>query len=85
MALSPDNAYRVRMNVELVVRMVFGVFFVATLGGGYFLFRNFEKLFGRDPAVAGDNEGACVLNKVQAVVIWLHFLAITGGFALFLR
>ncbi len=69
------------MTVETAIRIMFGVLFIGTLFGGYILFKNFDKLFGPDPAFPGDNEGARGLNKVQAVVIWLHLLAITGGFA----
>ncbi len=73
------------MSVELVCRICFGVLFVATLIAGYFLFKNFEKLLGRDPGFPGDSAGARSLNKVQVIVIWLHILAITGGFALLLH
>jgi uncharacterized membrane protein SpoIIM required for sporulation len=74
-----------RMSVDLFVRICFGVLFVATLIAGYFLFKNFEKLLGRDPEFPNDSAGARSLNKVQVIVIWLHILAITGGFALFLH
>lgn len=66
-------------------RIFCGVLFVGTLVAGYFLFKNFERLFGADPSLPGDNEGARGLNKVQVIVIWLHFVAITGGFAFFLH
>lgn len=70
------------MSVELVIRICFGGLFIATLIAGYFLFKNFEKLLGRDPGFPNDSPGARSLNKVQVIVIWLHILAITGGFAL---
>ena len=34
------------MQVDTVVRIVFGVLFIGTLVAGFFLFKNFEKLFG---------------------------------------
>ena len=73
------------MNVETAIRLVFSGLFIGLLFGGYFLFKNFEKLFGRDPAFPSDTPGARSLNKVQVIVIWLHLLAITGGFALWLH
>jgi len=73
------------MSVESVIRIGFGVLFIGTLIGGYFLFKNFDKLLGPDPSVSGDNEGSRGLNKVQVIVLWLHLLALTGGFALLLH
>jgi hypothetical protein len=73
------------MDFFIYVRIVFGILFVATLIGGYFLFKNFEKLFGPNPAFPGDTAGARSLNKVQVIVIWLHAVAITGCFAFLLH
>ena len=73
------------MNFFVFVRIFFGILFVATLIAGYFLFKHSEKLFGHDPAFPGDTEGARGLNKVQVICIWLHALAITGGFAFLLH
>ena len=58
---------------------------LGALVGGYFLFKNFDRLLGPDPTVCGDNEGSRGLNKVQVIALWLHLLAITGGFALLLH
>ncbi len=85
MDLSPEKIYTGRMNVESVIRIGFGVLFLGTLAGGFFLFKNFDKLLGPDSSVAGDNEGSRSLNKIQVIALWLHLLAITGGFALFLH
>jgi len=73
------------MSIELIVRSGFGVLFFATLIAGYFLFKNFGKLLGPDPKNSGESAGARSLNQVQVIVIWLHILAITGGFALLLH
>ena len=71
------------MQADSVVRIIFAVLFSITLAAGVVLFRNFEKLFGPDPAFPSDNAGARGLNKVQAVTIWLHLLALTGALAIF--
>ncbi len=69
----------------IVFRVLSGILFVGTLVAGYFLFKNFDKLFGADPSMPGDNAGARGLNKVQVITIWLHLVAITGGFAFLLH
>jgi len=73
------------MDFFIFVRIFFGILFVGTLIAGYFLFKNFEKLFGSDPAFPGDTPGARSLNKAQVIIIWLHAVAITGGFAFLLH
>jgi len=77
--------YLIRMHLETVLRIVFGTLFIATLAAGYFLFKNYDRLLGPDPSVPSDNEGSRGLNKVQVIVIWLHLVGITGGFALLLH
>lgn len=72
------------MQVDTVVRIVFGALFCATLVAGYFLFKNFDKLLGADPNVPTENSGSRGLNRVQVIVIWLHALLLTGAFAFFL-
>jgi hypothetical protein len=84
MSLWPGNLHSMVMHMDLVIRIVFGGLFVATLIAGYFLFKNFDKLFGPDPNSPSDNEGARGLNKVQFIAIWLHALALTGAFAFLL-
>ncbi|MDR3456776.1 MAG: hypothetical protein P4N60_04980 [Verrucomicrobiae bacterium] len=73
------------MHLELVLRIVFSVLFIATLAGGYFLFKNYDRLLGPDPSIPSENEGSLGLNKVQVIVIWLHLVGITGGFAFLLH
>ncbi len=74
----PDN-----LGMELVIclRIVFGTLFVAVLVGGYFLFKNMDRLL----AHPNENIGASGLNKVQIISIWLHALALTGAFAFLIR
>jgi hypothetical protein len=69
------------MEFFLFVRFFFGVLFVGTLVVGYFLYKNYDRMFGPDPAFPGETGGARSLNKTQVFVIWLHFVLITGGFA----
>ena len=83
MAGTPIPVNLIPMNVDLVVRSVFAVLFLGTLVAGFYLFKNFEQLFGADPRIPADNSGARVLNKVQVIAIWVHVLGITAAFALF--
>jgi hypothetical protein len=71
------------MQVDIVVRAVFSVLFIATLLAGAYLFKNFDRLLGTDPQVPTENSGSRGLNRVQVITIWLHALAITGAFAFF--
>ena len=77
--------YSLRMDFFTYVRIVFGVLFLGTLIAGYFLFKNYDCLFGPDPDAPGDNIGARGLNKVQVIAIWLHAVALTATFAFFMH
>jgi hypothetical protein len=68
------------MQTEMIVRIVFSGLFIGVLAAGYYLFKNFEKLFGEGPY---ENSGASGLNKVQVIAIWFHALIITAAFAFF--
>jgi hypothetical protein len=70
------------MQVETIIRIVFSGLFLGVLIAGFFLLKNFEKLFGTG---SYENAGASGLNKVQVIAIWLHALALTGAFAFFLH
>ncbi len=81
MAGDGSGRYITGMNVDLVIRVVFGSLFLGTLAAGVYLFKNLEKLCGADPNVPTDSTGARGLNKVQVIVIWLHAVLLTGAFA----
>lgn len=68
------------MDFFTYVRIFFGILFLGTLAGGYFLFKNMDRLV----AHPNENAGSSGLNKVQIIAIWLHALALTGGFAFLL-
>jgi hypothetical protein len=70
-----------RMDFFIYVRIVFGILFIGTLVGGYFLFKHMDRLL----AHPYENAGASGLNKAQIIVIWLHAVALTGGFAFLLN
>jgi hypothetical protein len=69
------------MDSFIYVRIVFGILFVGTLVGGYFLFKHMDRLL----AHPNENAGESALNKVQIIVYWLHAVALTGAFAFLLH
>ncbi len=60
------------------------VFFAALAAGGYF-FKNFDRLFGKDPNLPSENSSARAYSKVQALVVWAHVLLASAAFALLLH
>ena len=69
----------------LLVRVVFTGLFLFTLGVGFYLMKNFERLFGRDPNLPSENSSARSLNRVQVFSIWAHVLFLTAALALLLH
>lgn len=66
-------------------RMIFTGLFFATLVAGFYIFKNFQKLFGVDPNIPSENSSARAYSKVQVFSIWIHAVLLTGAFALMLR
>lgn len=61
-----------------------GVFF-ASLFAGFYLLKNFQRLFGVDPNMPSENGSARAYSKVQIFSIWAHVVAASGAFALLLH
>ena len=55
----------------LALRIFFSVCLVAVFFGGYRIFKNRQKLFGRDPQVIGDHYGARNLRLWQVILVWI--------------
>jgi len=68
-----------------VFRFLAGLVFFATLYGGYYMLKNFQKLFGADPEIPSENGSARGYRNLQIFVIWAHILFASGAFALFLH
>lgn len=54
----------------LPIRIVFICCLIATLGGGVYLAKNFERLFGADPNVPSENESARFYTKTEVFLVW---------------
>lgn len=69
----------------LLVRVVFtGLFIVTLLAGGY-MFKNYQKLFGIDPNMPSENGSSRAYTRVQVFLVWIHFVVLSGSFALLLH
>lgn len=69
----------------LLVRFVFSGLFVATILIGFYLWRNYERLFGVDPNMPSENGSARAYSKVQVFSVWTHVFLLTGAFAFLLH
>ena len=68
-----------------VIHLIFTGLFLATLLAGVWLFKNQQRLFGRDPAMPSENSSSHTYSRLQAFVIWAHAVVLTGAFALLLH
>lgn len=68
-----------------IFRVFATVIFLGTLYAGFYMFRNFEKLFGADPNIPSENGSARAYSKVQIFSLWAHVLFASGAFALLLH
>jgi hypothetical protein len=69
----------------LFVRCVFSGLFVATILIGFYLWRNYERLFGVDPNIPSENGSARAYSKVQVFSVWTHVFLLTGAFTFLLH
>jgi hypothetical protein len=72
-------------DVLLLFRFVFTGLFLATLFAGYYMFKNFQRLFGVDPNIPSENGSARAYSKIQVFSVWIHAVLLTGAFALLLH
>ena len=66
----------------LLIRIVASVVFIAALFAGYYLLKNYQKLFGVDPNMPSEGPSSRAYSQVQVFAIWAHVLFASGAFAL---
>jgi hypothetical protein len=66
----------------LLFQAVATLVFFASAYAGYYMFKNYERLFGVDPNLPSENGSARAYSKVQVFSIWAHVLVASGAFAL---
>lgn len=55
----------------LLLKVSFAICLVLIILGGIVMLKNFDRWFGLDAQAPSDNESAVLLNKSQAVIIWI--------------
>lgn len=65
-------------------RLIFFLLFLAVFFGGLHVLKNYERLFGPDPDHPSENSSSRSYGKMQALVVWLHAILLTAGFAFLL-
>ncbi len=68
----------------LGLRIIFTLLFLATLAAGVYGAKNYQKLFGTDPAMPTDTRSNRNYTKLLVISVWAHAVLITGGFAVML-
>ena len=54
----------------VILRTIFALCLFATLIGGVYLFRNFERLFGVDASIPSETDGARFYTKTEVFLVW---------------
>ncbi len=75
------------MNQEPLhfIQAIFTGLFLLTLFAGGCLVLNFQRFFGPDPDVPSENSSSRSYGRMQALMVWLHAVVLTGAFALLMH
>lgn len=69
----------------LVFRIIAGAVFFAALYTGYYMLKNYQKLFGVDPDMPSEGASSRAYSQVQLFVVLAHVLVGSAAFALLLH
>jgi len=69
----------------LVFRLLAAVVFIAALYAGYYMLKNYQRLFGVDPNMPSEGASSRAYSQVQVFSIWAHVLLGSGAAALLLH
>jgi len=72
-------------DVFLFARILFAGLFFVSLFAGFYLFKNFQRLFGVDPNMPSEGPSSRAYSKVQVFSVWAHATVLFGAFALLLH
>jgi|688.fasta_scaffold179393_2 hypothetical protein len=72
-------------EILTVFRILAFAVFVVALYAGYYMFKNYEKLFGVDPNMPSEGSNSRSYSQMQVFVIWAHVVIASGVFALMLE
>lgn len=69
----------------LFARILFAGLFFLSLVAGFYMAKNFQKLFGVDPNMPSEGPSSRAYSKVQVFSVWAHATILFGAFALLLH
>jgi hypothetical protein len=69
----------------MVFRIIASAVFIAALYAGYYMFKNYQRLFGIDPNMPSEGKSSRAYSQVQVFAVWAHVLCASGAFALLLH
>lgn len=69
-----NNPSDAKETAFLIFRLVCVAGFFISLYGGYYLHRNFNRLFGVNPNLPSESAGARGYSKMQVMAVWLHIV-----------
>ena len=72
------------IDISLLFRLAAFSIFLVTLYAGYYMLKNYQRLFGVDPDLPGEGQSARAYFKVQIFAIWAHVLLGSGAAAILL-
>jgi hypothetical protein len=72
-------------DILIVFRVLASVVFFASLYAGYYMLKNYQKLFGVDPTMPSEGSSSRAYSQVQAFAIWAHVFLGSGAAALLLH
>jgi hypothetical protein len=63
-----------RNETFMVIRILASGAFIAALYAGYYLLKNYKKLFGVDPNMPSETPGSRSFGATLVFLIWAHVL-----------
>jgi hypothetical protein len=72
-------------ELVLLLRVVASGVFITALFAGYYMLKNYQRLFGVDPNMPSEGRSSRAYSQVQVFSIWAHILFASGAFALLLH
>ena len=66
----------------LLIRIVASVVFLAAVFAGYYMLKNFRKLFGVDPDMPSEGPSSRAYRTALVFIVWAHVLVASALFAL---
>lgn len=82
---SPGTLHTMESDPLAIFRFLAAVVFFVSLYVGYYLLKNYQRLFGADQNIPSENGSARAYSKVQIFTLWAHLLFASGAFALLLH